>query len=441
MKPTAKASSASATSASLTWNKVSGATAYAIAIKSGGGYKTFTYDCKGTGYTASGLSEGATYQFLVQAKVDGTWSKFSSADHVALKLVDPTAPAVTAKASGDGAVTLSWGKVLGSTKYAIAEKLPDGKYRTFTYDCKGTSYTVTNLSNGKAHRFVVQANVNGKWSSYKDVHLVSATPSGPVKPTAKVGSVANNAVTLTWNKVSGATKYAIASKNANGSYKTYSYDCKNTSYTVSSLSGGTTYQFLVQAYIDGSWSKFSNSDLVAAKTTGTPPAPASSGYAIMGASSYNASQFVSAFKKNGSYPSSVYASKGASTIEAFCDTLVAQAKKEGVKPEVLFAQAMLETGWLKFGGSVKPSQCNFGGLGATSSTVSGASFSSVAEGLLAQVQHLKAYASTASLNTACVDPRFNLVSRGCATTVEALSGKWATDSSYGSKIRSIINTL
>ena len=38
---------------------------------------------------------------------------------------------------------------------------------------------------------------------------------------------------------------------------------------------------------------------------------------------------------------------------------------EGVRAEVAFAQAMLETGNLQFGGDVKSSQFNFAGLGAT----------------------------------------------------------------------------
>ena len=118
-----------------------------------------------------------------------------------------------------------------------------------------------------------------------------------------------------------------------------------------------------------------------------------------------------------------------------------EANAEGVKAEVLFAQAMLETGNLKFGGDVSSSQCNFGGIGATGGGVKGATFSNVREGLRAQVQHLKAYASTASLNNACVDPRFSLVTRGSAKTVEQLSGKWATGADYGKNIVNIINRI
>ena len=149
-----------------------------------------------------------------------------------------------------------------------------------------------------------------------------------------------------------------------------------------------------------------------------------------------------------SYPSSVYKDKGAPTLRDFCTLVYQQAESEGVRAEVLFCQAMKETGWLRFGGAVQPSQCNFGGLGATGGGVQGASFPNVQTGLLAQAQHLKAYASTESLNNPCVDPRFNLVTRGTAPYVEWLGQNenpagfgWATAKNYGNDIVKMMDKL
>ncbi|MBQ6411008.1 MAG: N-acetylmuramoyl-L-alanine amidase, partial [Atopobiaceae bacterium] len=165
------------------------------------------------------------------------------------------------------------------------------------------------------------------------------------------------------------------------------------------------------------------------------------GTAIMGTSRTTVAQMVRYFNSMGySYPSSVYSGKGAPTITDFCQIIYEEAAAEGVRAEVVFAQAMLETGWLQFGGDVSASQCNFCGLGATGG-VPGASFSNVTIGVRAQVQHLKAYASTAPLNQACVDPRFSLVTRGCATTVEGLTGKWAMSSTYGDNVVAITKRL
>ena len=162
---------------------------------------------------------------------------------------------------------------------------------------------------------------------------------------------------------------------------------------------------------------------------------------IMGTARASVQQLVSHFNARGSYPSSVYASLGASTITAFCTILYEEALAEGVRPEVLYAQAMHETGYFKFGGDVKPGQCNFGGLGATGNGAAGLSFSSVRQGLRAQVQHLKAYGSTEPLKNSCVDPRFNFVKRGSAILVSDLTGKWASDPQYGPKLLKILEQL
>ncbi|WP_172136047.1 N-acetylmuramoyl-L-alanine amidase [Adlercreutzia sp. ZJ473] len=164
-------------------------------------------------------------------------------------------------------------------------------------------------------------------------------------------------------------------------------------------------------------------------------------YSIMGSSQASARQMVAYFKSMGKPYPSVYASKGASSIEQYCKILCEEAQAEGVRAEVLFCQAMKETGWLQFGGDVKAGQCNFGGLGATGG-VKGATFPDVRTGLRAQVQHLKAYASTAPLKNACVDPRFGLVKRGSAPEVTDLNGKWAVPgTNYGQDIVAMIRVL
>ena len=165
-------------------------------------------------------------------------------------------------------------------------------------------------------------------------------------------------------------------------------------------------------------------------------------YEIMGESEVTVDQMVACYEATGhEYPSEELGEGGASTIEKFCKILYEEAETEGVKAEVVFAQAMLETGWLQFGGDVDISQFNFAGLGATGDGASGASFDSVREGLRAQVQHLKAYASTDDLVNDCVDPRFDLVTRGCAPTVQGLSMKWAMSDTYGDRIVALIEKV
>ncbi|MEG1945690.1 MAG: N-acetylmuramoyl-L-alanine amidase [Lachnospiraceae bacterium] len=170
-------------------------------------------------------------------------------------------------------------------------------------------------------------------------------------------------------------------------------------------------------------------------------------YEIMGNSQATLAQLMKYYKSGGSYPS-FYATSDAPTLEKFCQIYMEECVAEGVKVDVAFCQAMKETGFLKYPGVVSIEQFNFAGIGATDSGGTPNSFASVREGVRAQVQHLKAYASSEPLKNVCVDPRFKYVTRGTATYVEWLGinenpyGKgWATEKNYGYNIRDRIIQL
>ena len=160
---------------------------------------------------------------------------------------------------------------------------------------------------------------------------------------------------------------------------------------------------------------------------------------------------VAAFVSVGaSYPAEALSAGDAPTIRDFCVQLYEEAADEGIRPELVFCQAMKETGWLRFGGRVNVSQFNFAGIGAVDGGTTSASFSSVREGLRAQVQHLKVYAvkgvTKSALAHVCVDPRFSLVTTGSAEYVQWLGIKenpqgrgWATGKGYGCQIVSLMS--
>ena len=128
---------------------------------------------------------------------------------------------------------------------------------------------------------------------------------------------------------------------------------------------------------------------------------------------------------------------------------LSEGKAEGVRGDIAFAQSCLETGNFTFSGSaVTLSQNNFCGMGVTANGMKGNSFDTPQLGIRAQVQHLKAYASTDALKNACIDPRFKYVTRGCAEYAEWLGQKenpdgkgWAAGAGYGGKILSILKGI
>ena len=178
---------------------------------------------------------------------------------------------------------------------------------------------------------------------------------------------------------------------------------------------------------------------------------------IMGLSTVSSQQLVNLYNSTGNTFPSYYTENGRNVdLNRFAQLYIEEANAEGIRADVAFAQAMKETGWLKFGGQVSISQFNFAGLGATDDGAAGMSFAQkygdnengIRMGIRAQIQHLKAYASTEPLNNACVDERFNLVKRGCAPYVEWLGQKenpngygWATGANYGQGIIDIMNRI
>jgi len=166
---------------------------------------------------------------------------------------------------------------------------------------------------------------------------------------------------------------------------------------------------------------------------------------IMGTTTVSAQQLVDYYNDIGFAFPQEYIDLGVN-LETFVNMYIQESAAESVRAEVAFAQVMLETGHLQFGGDVKVGQFNFAGLGATGG-VPGFDFAKVygnnrvgiQTGIRAHIQHLKCYASDLSLNKVNVDPRWGDQLRLRATTIEGLAETWSTDQQYATKILNIMN--
>lgn len=123
-----------------------------------------------------------------------------------------------------------------------------------------------------------------------------------------------------------------------------------------------------------------------------------------------------------------------------------EASKEGIRPDAAFAQALKETGFFKYGGTVTPAQNNYCGLGTTSATVKGAYFETARIGVRAHIQHLLAYTSVRPPREDVVDPRYSLVRAAYSTstidTWPGLNGRWAVPgNNYGQEILQILDNI
>lgn len=134
------------------------------------------------------------------------------------------------------------------------------------------------------------------------------------------------------------------------------------------------------------------------------------------------------------------------SVEEIVNLYWVEAEREGVRPDIALAQALVETGYFGYGGTVKPKQNNFCGLGTTGKKVKGAKFKSPEIGVRAHIQHLLAYSVMKKPSTNIVDPRYDLAhairkERGFIDKWSGLQGTWAMGSQYCEKIMVIYQAM
>ena len=131
------------------------------------------------------------------------------------------------------------------------------------------------------------------------------------------------------------------------------------------------------------------------------------------------------------------------TIEEIVRLYYKEAGLEGIRPDVALSQALLETGFFRYGGDVQPGQNNFCGLGSVGGGARGASFATPELGVRAHIQHLVAYSRKSDPKTPIVNPRYQIVRRdsrrsGACRTWHDLDGLWAqVGIPYGDRILNI----
>ncbi len=152
---------------------------------------------------------------------------------------------------GNKSVTLKWNKVKGATGYMIRSY----NYSTKQWETVGytnyLTYTVEGLSQGKKYYFAVKAYVDEGYEriiSTKYKNIKTATKPAVAK-NLKATQTASS-VTITWNKVSGATGYRVYRYDtANKKWKIYIKSTTSRKITFTSLKKGTKYSFAVKPYI------------------------------------------------------------------------------------------------------------------------------------------------------------------------------------------------
>jgi len=165
----------------ISWTAVLGATSYNIYWSTTPGV-TIANGAKITGaaspYVQSGLTNGATYYYVVTA-VDGNGESTPSTQVSAIPSAAPTpaAPTGVTATQGNGQVTIAWTTVSGATSYNIYWSTASGVTAANGAKITGATspYLQSGLINNTTYYYVVTA-VNGNGESTPSSQ-VSATPS------------------------------------------------------------------------------------------------------------------------------------------------------------------------------------------------------------------------------------------------------------------------
>ena len=231
----------------LTWNAIEGATKYAVYLYDGK-YTCVDSNVTGTSYTVEDLTNGTKYGFKIKAYTGG-WSEASAI--VYATPLGNIVPQNVKAAAGDGEATITWDAVAGAQRYAVYTH--DGEsWVCLNSKIETNSYTVEELTNGTKYSFKVKTYAGGKWSAASAA--ASVVPNnGNYVPANVKAAAADSAVTVTWDVIAGAERYAVYIYE-NGAYTCLNSKIKANSYTVEELTNGTKYGFKVKACMNGKWS-------------------------------------------------------------------------------------------------------------------------------------------------------------------------------------------
>ena len=417
------------------------------------GSTRYYLDKNGVMQTGWQTIDGKRYFFMPEGYMMRGWISFGKTRYY----LDSNGVMVTGKQVIDGTTYTfaSDGKLIVESKRGW--KTVNGK--KYYYNENGVAVTGWLTINGKKYFFMPEGYMMTGWISFGQTRYY-LMPDGHM---------------LTGWCSFGSTKYYLASdgKMVRGwqtiSGKKYYFNTDGIMQTGWQTIDGKKYFFMPEGYMMTGWISFGKTRYYLDKngvmqtgwqfisntwyyfrTNGTLDDSCTTDQlmAISGKTTVTASQMEKYFKAKGATYPAYYAETDAPTLEKFCQIYVEEANAEGINGAIAFTQAMKETAWLKFGGDVKIEQNNFAGLGTTGGGVAGASFTTVREGIRAQIQHLKAYGSKDALKNECVDPRFSLVTRGSAPYVEWLGQKenpngygWATSEGYGIDIEKMVKNL
>ena len=247
----------------VTWNIVAGATKYVVYRRNAG---SGTWTAIGTTTSSSlvdkNVTAGKYYIYSIRAyNAQGSYSAYVSTKTKTIQyILTPTAD-VTNLANG---VQVTWNSVAGATKYNVYRRNAGSSSWVLVGTTTRTSLVDKGVTNGKYYVYSIRA-INGTGYSAFDTSKTD-TIQPVTAPTAKVAKKSNG-VQVSWNSVSGATKYNVYRRL--GGTSTWIYVGTTTSTTLldKGVVKGKSYAYSIRAINGTGYSAYNNTKCAAIKYT------------------------------------------------------------------------------------------------------------------------------------------------------------------------------
>ena len=255
------------TTAGVSWTN-SGATAYNVRIRVQGNPWVGHNPTTSTTYSFVGLTPNTTYEYEVRGVCSGVYANWSATQtFTTSNVVCATVAGLTNGTIGTNSASVSWAATTASS-YNVRVRVQGnawGGHNTTT----GTSYTRNYLSPNTTYEYQVRGICSGvyaDWSSAQTFTTASLPACATVTGLTN-GATTMSTVGISWSATT-ATAYKVRIRVAGTSWAGHN-TATGTTYTFTSLTPGTNYEYQVRGICSGVYADWS-----AVQTISTSNAPA-----------------------------------------------------------------------------------------------------------------------------------------------------------------------
>ena len=230
------------------WEAIEGASGYRIYRKEGS--EDYQYVCavSDTEYVDPNVKEGKTYTYCIKTILTVGEKNHYSAPSKELGTTLEWRPVIAEVNNVDGDLEIIWTPVEEAVSYQVYRSTDGNEYH-FLEETTELRFLDTDIQTGTRYYYRLKAVYQRENKTFYS-GLCEAVSSVGSRATTLTGiaETDNNTLTVSWNPESGATKYDIYRKTADGAFE-YRGTSSGTSYADGGITWGETYTYCVHTIV------------------------------------------------------------------------------------------------------------------------------------------------------------------------------------------------